>query len=194
MRKKASRARRVPLEERVGYRLSVIAKRLDKALAAMHVKLGISVNNWKIMSVIAAFGPLSATVLGARASLDPDKITRAVDTLVDRGYVIRKHDEADRRRVVLTLSAKGRRAHDRIETVAGTIEAELLSVLAADEYRSLLSALRMLEQHSSIVLGRRESRSERRQLAGAAARPIKAPAKTGKRAGKEIARKRAGAG
>jgi DNA-binding MarR family transcriptional regulator len=193
MKSKTGKARRVSPEERVGQRLSVIAKRLDQALAAMHVKLGISVNNWKIMSVIASFGPLSATVLGARTSLDPDKVTRAVDTLVDRGYVIRKHDEADRRRVVLTLSAKGRRAHVRIEAVASTMEAEFLSVLTGEEYRSLLSALSTLEQHSSIMFSRREGWFERRHLAGATSRAGKARARSGKRGGKETSRKLASA-
>jgi DNA-binding MarR family transcriptional regulator len=168
MRTRATKVQRVPHGENVGHRFSVIAKRLDQTLAAMHSKkLGISINNWKVMRVIALFGPLSATELGSRTSLDPDKITRAVDALVGRSYVIRKDDEADRRRVVLTLSAKGRRVYDRIEMVAGAMEAEFLSVLTAEEHRALLSSLNKLEQHSGIMFGRREGWYGRRQVPGA---------------------------
>jgi DNA-binding MarR family transcriptional regulator len=184
---KKAKARRVPLDERVSYRFSVIAKRLDQSLAAMHSKkLGISVNNWKILGVIACFGPLSATELGARTGLDPDKITRAVDTLVQRSYVIRRDDEADRRRVVLTLSAKGRRVHDKIEMVASAMEAEFLSVLTAEESRALQSSLTKLEQHSSMMFGRREGWYERRHLAAGTARATKIPARPGKRVGKAL--------
>jgi DNA-binding MarR family transcriptional regulator len=158
----------------VSHRFSLIAKRFDQTLATMHAKkLGISINNWKIMRVIAFFGPLSATELGSRTSLDPDKVTRAVDALVQRSYVIRKDDEADRRRVVLTLSAKGRRVHDRIEMVAGALEAEFLSVLTADEHRALLSSLNKLEMHAGMLFGRRGGWYERRDLSGGAARATK---------------------
>jgi DNA-binding MarR family transcriptional regulator len=188
--KNKRKKRRVSLDERVGYRFSVIAKRLDQALAAMHSKkFGISVNNWKIMSALACFGPLSATELGARTSLDPDKITRAVDTLVQQSYVIRKDDESDRRRVVLTLSARGRRAHDKIALVASAMEAEFLSVLTSEEHKLLLSSMSKLEQHSSVMFGRREGWYERRNLAGPARRATKVPARTGKRDAKRIARR-----
>jgi DNA-binding MarR family transcriptional regulator len=177
MKRKVKTARIIPLDERVSYRFSLIAKRLDQTLAAMHAKtLGISLNNWKIMRVIGFFGPLSATELGSRTSLDPDKITRAVDVLVQRGYVIRKDDEADRRRVVLTLSAKGRRVYDRIEMVAGTMEAEFLSVLTVEESKVLRSALTKLEQHSGVMFGRREGWYERRMVPGVASRMTKQPA------------------
>jgi DNA-binding MarR family transcriptional regulator len=191
MKRKIKRARTIPLDERVSYRFSVIAKRLEQTLSAMHAKsLGISLNNWKIMRVIGFFGPLSATGLGSRTSLDPDKITRAVDVLVQRGYVIRKDDEADRRRVVLTLSAKGRRVHDRIEMVAGTMEAEFLSVLTAEEGKVLRSALTKLEQHSGVMFGRREGWYERRLVPGTASRMTKQSAAVPASRGRAATRKR----
>ena len=155
---KTRKVQRIPFNERVSHRLSTIARRLEQSLAAMHAKkLAISVGNWKIMQVVAFFGPMSATALGGRTSLDPDKITRSVDVLVERGYVIRKDDEADRRRVVLTLSAKGRRVHDKIETVAGFLEAEFLKVLTGEEQKALLSSLGKLEQQSGQIAGPRKA-------------------------------------
>jgi DNA-binding MarR family transcriptional regulator len=188
-RKTPSKTPPLRLDERVGYRFSIITKRLNQALAAMHSKkLGLSVNNWKIMSVIAFFAPLSATELGARTSLDPDKITRAIDTLVQRGYVIRKHDEIDRRKVVLSLSANGKRVHDKIERVASALEVEFLSVLSLEERKALHSSLTKLEQHSSVFFGRREGWFERRSVPGVAVRAPKPQAKTGTRVRKTDAR------
>jgi DNA-binding MarR family transcriptional regulator len=133
-------------------------------------KLGISVNNWKIMSAIAFFQPLSATELGARTSLDSDKVTRAVDALVRRGYVIRKPDEIDRRRVILTLSASGRRVHDRIELVASALEVEFLSVLTREEHAALQSALNKLHHQSSVLFGR-ERRLAHSEASGTSREP-----------------------
>ncbi|MGD9922608.1 MAG: MarR family winged helix-turn-helix transcriptional regulator, partial [Pseudorhodoplanes sp.] len=167
-----------------------IAKRLEQRLAAVHTKqYGNTENTRKIMRDIAFFGPLSATELGGRTGLDPDKTTRAVDTLVDRSYVIRRDDEADRRRVVLTLSAKGRRVHEKIERVANAMEAEFLSVLTGEESRTLLSSLSKLERHSSVMFGRREGWYERRHLAGEASRATKMPERPSARVGKSVGRK-----
>jgi DNA-binding MarR family transcriptional regulator len=189
------KVRHIPLEERVIYRFFLIAKRFDQALVAVHSrKLGISVSNSKILRVIAFHGPLSASELGARTSLDPDKITRAVDTLVDRSYVIRKSDEADRRKVVLTLSAKGRRVHDKIEMVVSAMEADLLSVLTAEERKALGSSLDKLEQHTGLVFGRREGWYERRPLAGDTSRRAKPDARRpAKQAGRAVGGKLVGA-
>jgi DNA-binding MarR family transcriptional regulator len=191
---RTGKVQHVPLEERVMHRFFLIAKRFDQALVAMHSKkLGISVNNCKIMRVIAFHGPLSATELGVRTSLDPDKITRAIDTLVDRSYVIRKSDEADRRKVVLTLSAKGRRVHDKIEMVVSAMEAEFLSALTADERKALGSSLDKLEQ-TSLKFGRREGWYERRHLASDASRRVKPDARRpAKQAGRAVRRKLVGA-
>ncbi len=174
----ATKARRVPLDRNVSYRFWMIVKRLELALAAIHSrKLGISVANWRIMRVIGFFGPLSASEVGARTHLDPDKVTRAVDTLVERNYVVRRTDDADRRRVVLTLSAKGRRVYEKIESLASEMEVEFLKVLTADERKVLQNALGKLDQQSRQIVDRREG-YPRRQVAaeavrGAAARPVK---------------------
>lgn len=189
--RKTRKSQHVPLEERVMHRFFLIAKRFDQALVAIHSKkLGISVNNCKIMRVIAFHGPLSATDLGARTSLDPDKITRAIDTLVDRSYVIRKEDEADRRKVVLTLSAKGRRAHEKIEMVVSAMESEILSALTAEERKALGSSLDKLERHTGVMFGRREGWYERRALPGDASRSTKLDARRpAKRTGRAVVRR-----
>ncbi|MFN3347756.1 MarR family winged helix-turn-helix transcriptional regulator [Pseudorhodoplanes sp.] len=179
---KRTKARTLPPDEQVSFLFSVMAKLFDRAFASIHTKLALSVGNLKIMRTIAFFGPLSASQLGAKVCLDPDKITRAVDALVDRGFVSRKHDETDRRKVVLTLSAKGRRAHEKIEAAAGKLEVELLSVLSADEQRALLASLRKLEQYSLAVMRRREGGRERRPVAQPAARIAKLAAPLPKRA------------
>lgn len=191
VKRNTGKVRHVPLEDRVIYRFFLIAKRFDQALVGMHSKtLGISVNNSKILRVIAFSGPLSATELGTRTSLDPDKITRAIDTLVDRSYVIRKEDETDRRKVVLTLSAKGRRVHDKIEMVVSGMEAELLSALTAEERRVLGSSLDKLEQHTSLMFGRREGWYDRRILPATASRASKLGARrTAKQTGRPVGRK-----
>ena len=72
----------------------------------------------------AGFG----TTVANHTSLEPDKVTRAVDSLVRLGLVNRRSDRRDRRFVVLTLSTKGKRVNDEIEMVRNAMELELVGV------------------------------------------------------------------
>jgi DNA-binding MarR family transcriptional regulator len=176
---------RLRLDERVGYRFSNISKRLHQALADAHVKkYRLSVSNWSLISVIAFFEPLSATELGKYTSLEPDKIARATDTLVRLGYVIRRQDERDRRKVSLSLSAEGRRVHDKIELVASQLEEEFLQVLTPKEQETLSTALTKLERHSLVLFGKREGWFERRTISGLRPRGVKARSANAKLAGR----------
>jgi DNA-binding MarR family transcriptional regulator len=87
--------------------------------------------------------------------MDADKVTRAVDRLVAKGLVARKPDAADRRRVVLSLTARGRRVYAAIDRRRREIDVEFLSVLTEAERRNLFAALDKLElQARRIFTGR----------------------------------------
>ena len=145
-------ARQFRLDRRTSYRFSIIARRQTRCLAEMHsATFGLSVNGWKLLSVIEYFGLLSATEAGAHTSLEPAKVTRGIDTLAEQGLVVRREDGADRRRTILSLSAKGKRIHDKIEQVSRALEGELLSVLTPAEREMLYLVLDKLERRSSEI-------------------------------------------
>jgi DNA-binding MarR family transcriptional regulator len=154
-------ARQFRLDRRTSYRFSIIARRQTRCLAEMHsATFGLSVNGWKLLSVIEYFGPLSATEAGAHTSLEPAKVTRGIDTLAEQGLVVRREDGADRRRTILSLSAKGKRIHDKIEQVSRALERELLSVLTPAEREMLYLVLDKLERRSSEIFDADDPRSK----------------------------------
>ena len=118
---------------------------------------GLSVNGWKLLSVIEYFGPLSASEAGAHTSLEPAKVTRGIDALAQKRLVLRREDPADRRRTILTLSEKGRRLHDKVEQVSRALERELLSVLTPSERSMLYRTLDKLERRSSEIFARSDA-------------------------------------
>ena len=89
------------------------------------------------------------------SSLEADKVTRAVDKLVAKNLVVRKGDRKDRRRVVLTLTPKGRRVYEEIESVRRAIERRFLSVLSAKEMNIFFDAMDKLQDNARrIFVGR----------------------------------------
>src|SRR5262245_19964403 len=146
------------LDRRTSYRFSIIARRQTRCLADMHAsRCGLSVNGWKPRSVIEYVGPLSAAEAGGHTSLEPAKVTRGIDALAEQGLVLRREDPADRRRTILSLSAKGKRIHDKVELVSRALEQELLSVLRPGERETLDRVLDKLERRSTEIFARSDA-------------------------------------
>jgi DNA-binding MarR family transcriptional regulator len=152
MNVRVSRIVKVDLKQRTTYRFSLILKRLVDCLAEMHqTKFGITINGWKVMSVVGRFAPLAAVEVGQFVSLEPDRVTRTVDVLVKQRIVARRQDKQDRRRISLSLTVKGKRIQEQIERVRYALEYEFLSVLDDAELETLYRILDKLEPQAKSI-------------------------------------------
>jgi DNA-binding MarR family transcriptional regulator len=143
---------RLDLNERLAYRFNRLAGQQLRCLAEMfRPRFGLTLARWKVLSVIGFFSSLSSTEVSRHTSLGADKISRTVDQLVQLGFVVRRTDPSDRRRVVLSLSAKGKRVNDEIERVRWAIEVELLGALGSRELTMLYAILDKLDERATVV-------------------------------------------
>jgi DNA-binding MarR family transcriptional regulator len=141
------------LENRIFYRFSLLVGQHVRYFSTRQLKRHkLSTQGWLILTVIGRFAPLSPSELADRTSVGRDKISRIVDQLVDSGLVSRRTDEADRRRVVLNLLAKGRRVCDDLELVARRIEQDVLDALSKNEQAALKQLLSKIEQATPVAL------------------------------------------
>jgi DNA-binding MarR family transcriptional regulator len=143
---------RLDLQERSFYRLSLLATQINRAVTRAFVaQYGRPANAWRVITVLGRFGPLSASQIRAHTTLEMDKITRIVDSLVEQGFAMRKQDEADRRRVSVSLSAKGKRINARIEQMIADMERKFLAVLNRSEREMLYRLLDRLQTHGQQI-------------------------------------------
>lgn len=146
------------LERRLSYRFSLLSSRIIRCVAAMYgPKFRLLPSGWKAMAAIGRYGPVSAKDVCAHTTVEPDKVTRAVDRLVELGFAMRRRDETDRRRVVLSLSPRGREAYREIERVTRRVELSLLAALSKRESRALYRALSKLEERARNLIVDRHS-------------------------------------
>lgn len=139
----------------------------------------LSVSQWKILPIVGYYGPMSAKEVGERTSLEPEKVTRAVDQLVVRGLVTRKPDRKDRRRVVLSLAAKGLEVFEESEKLRGVIENKFLDALQPKERLTFHRILDKLEDRAKVMF---ESKQAWRDIIGERSANIKAPRRKRRRA------------
>jgi DNA-binding MarR family transcriptional regulator len=109
---------------------------------------------------LGSFAPLSAREVAARTAMDKVQVSRAVASLLQKGFALQATDRQDRRRSKLALSASGSRVYARIVPLAQAAEAELLSVLALSERESLSALLDKLSAHAATLAQQRKGDEE----------------------------------
>jgi DNA-binding MarR family transcriptional regulator len=142
------------LEAFLPYRLSVLSNRVSRALARSYeARFGITPAEWRLIAILARFGPLSANGVAERSAMDKVQVSRAVARAHEAGLVDRRMDRDDRRRSVLTLTERGRRLHDEVVPHARSLQARLLDTLAPEERAALFGLLDRLQAGADALAG-----------------------------------------
>jgi len=89
---------------------SVLRDHLQPALD----ELGLTLDHWRIIAVLLEEPGLGMSALAAAAVVPNATLTRFVDTLTERGLVVRRLDRGDKRRAVAALSPHGTRLARRL--------------------------------------------------------------------------------
>jgi DNA-binding MarR family transcriptional regulator len=105
-------------------------------------RLGVNRTDLRCLSRLSARGPLTASELAAAAGLTGGAATTAIDRLERAGLARRVRDEADRRRVLVHLTAK---AEEAAREIWGPIVADAhaeLNAFTLPELRVVAAFLR----------------------------------------------------
>jgi DNA-binding MarR family transcriptional regulator len=145
-------AKALPLDLWVGYRFGLIATRIGAIAAKQYTKrYKLTTSLWRALAVVARFEPLSASGLSEHSRLDPPKVSRAIDGLVERKLLLRRTDKSDERKAVLTLTARGRAIYEDVAMFVTELETGLLSPLTAAEHKALWSALSKIDKQLMVA-------------------------------------------
>jgi len=128
------------------YRLAVTADSVSRALATVYSeRFGLTRDEWRVIAQLAGVKALKASELGQRTSLPKMQVSRATTRLEQDGLITRETDDADRRNLVVRLTAAGRALYRRIEPVVLEREHDLLAALSPDQRAAFEAALTQLE-------------------------------------------------
>jgi len=146
------------LERFLPYRLSILSNTVSNTIARDYRdQFGLRIAEWRVMAVLGRFGPMSASAVCARTAMDKVTVSRAVAQLIGQKFVKRQTDPADKRRSILTLTARGAHTHEKIVPIARAHEAELAAVLSDTERRNLDRLLAKLQRRASEIAAVEES-------------------------------------
>jgi len=133
--------------EGIATRLQALARYLDRRRDAVLAEHGLQWWEFKTLRMLRRGGaPYQATPgrLATQLGLSPAAMTNRLDALERHGFVERRHDRDDRRKVVATLTPSGLKLWLQALGDITKVEVDLVSHLAASEQDSLIALLRSL--------------------------------------------------
>lgn len=135
------------LDSYLPYRLSVASNAVSRLIArAYEDRFGLTIPQWRLMTVLAEDGPLTQQAIGIRTVMDKVTVSRATQGLVKRKLVQRAPHDADGRSHHVMLSKAGVRLYSEIAPLALEYEARLLRHFDPAAVASLKQFLLHLEQ------------------------------------------------
>jgi DNA-binding MarR family transcriptional regulator len=117
---------------------------LQKTSKRMTTDLGITGPQRLVLRVVGLFPGVSAGALAAILHLHPSTLTGVLQRLCDQQLLARSAHPLDRRRSVLTLTARGARANARTRGTVEEAVAEILHSVPRRDRRATRAVLELL--------------------------------------------------
>ena len=120
------------------------AQQVHTWLWTADVSKEVTSTQFAVLTAIAATPAIDQNSLSRHASLDTSTVGDVVSRLIDRGYVVRGRDPADRRRNLLTLTDEGGRLHGVVLAAATRMTGRLVASLSEQDRDDLVRILTTL--------------------------------------------------
>lgn len=122
----------------------LVAARVLVAVSAQSVALiedVVTLPQFRVLVIVTSRGPLNLGAMAEALGVHPSNATRACDRLVAAGLLDRRDDPADRRNLVLELTAAGRALVEQVMDYRRTAVAEILARMPDRQRAALVPVL-----------------------------------------------------
>ncbi|MDE1181356.1 MarR family transcriptional regulator [Paraburkholderia sp.] len=134
-------ADQIQLETSLGYYLSkarnVLVERTDRAVKP----LGLTSQQIGVILMLSSGRANTPLELSRAMSYDSGSMTRMLDRLEKKGFVVRSRSDADRRIVELELTPQGKDAARQLPALGATVLNDQLRGFSADDLATLIGLL-----------------------------------------------------
>ena len=99
---------------------------------------------WRVMFHLGLFGAMTARDIGIRGKIHKTKISRAVQKLTEKRFILRQRSADDRRLESLQLTVSGRAAYLELRKTAEQYQTDLSVDFSEEEFALLQTMLKRL--------------------------------------------------
>ena len=131
---------KIPADEVLG-RFGEVRRQINLIATKELMGSGIGPKQLVFLRFIAKHGRVCLSQLSRGTFSDPAAVGRAVDTLVNQGWLIRAQHPEDRRKWLLTLTPKGKTRMSDVNRAYKSISQKMARSLSDEERKVFLSML-----------------------------------------------------
>jgi DNA-binding MarR family transcriptional regulator len=105
---------------------------------------GFDAHHYSVLAILAEDARETQSTIAEALAVDPSRLVGLLDSLEERGAVVRERDPQDRRRHVVTITPAGKKQLQRLRAIAKEVEDEFFGPLGDEERATLHSLLARL--------------------------------------------------
>ncbi|KLO24486.1 MarR family transcriptional regulator [Marinitoga sp. 1155] len=119
---------------------------LKKYVSEQFKDIGLTSSQWMLMGVLMKNGNMKITDLSRRLGLSNSTVSGIIDRLEKQGYVTRKRDEKDKRKVFIEITDKFKKTTQKSHIDIQKKVEEKLSKISDKEINKIIEGLKLLKK------------------------------------------------
>ena len=149
----ATRPAPVPgFDDYLSFQIISLGNKLTQTTERLARQHALSVNQWRVMSIVANLNDVCAADIVATAGIDKTTVSRAISELHGRGLLSFHPNPADRRQTLLRLTPAGRELYSDMQVTDLELDESFKGELSARELNSILRMIERLQQKADEML------------------------------------------
>jgi len=141
------------LTGQVPFRVSQLSSKLNaQAARILREKCGLSLVQWRILTLLTELGSSHAALVAQYAGMDAGLFSRNMRSLVDNGLIKSSPDRKDQRQTLLSITSTGRTAYKNAMPTMKARREALLKGVTAEEKKAFFKVLDKLEKNASLLV------------------------------------------
>jgi len=125
--------------------MDVAMRNLDQVLGAYLRDYQITVIEWYILRALYQQDGVQASKLARAVGRPATSFTPNLDKLQAKGLIERRHDNSDRRAILVYLTTKGQELRESIQCSVSELDQYVARSFSPDEFSAFLSVLQGLQ-------------------------------------------------
>ena len=136
----------IDLEHFLPYQLNQMANHISDDFARVYQqKYDLTIPQWRVLANLAQYGKSNAKDLCTQANMDKSTVSRAIKSLLQRGYIQAELNQQDKRVTQVMLNEQGNAIYKLIAHDAQNWEAQLAKKFTKQQQTQLLNLLKELK-------------------------------------------------
>ncbi|MDX2158507.1 MAG: MarR family transcriptional regulator [Hyphomicrobiaceae bacterium] len=150
------------LTRSLGFLLADVSHLVRRRFDQRASSLGLTRAQWRVLAHLRRREGINQTTLAETLEIEPITLGRHIDRLVEKGFVERRPDPADRRAWRLHLKAEVRPVLDRLREMSKETSGEALAGIEAADVDRLIDLLLKIKSNMTALDASETDASERK--------------------------------